>query len=230
MRKLGLLVMAIVMGFTLSAQQEGLEITGKVVRYVESDEMVITTSVIAKEKTISEAFSNGNEKSRSVLAYLEDLEDVCEVQTQHIRVQEQFQYLNGERQVVGFVAQQVIVLRLRDFDKYEEIVTELIDKGVEGISNVQFVYSKEDEVREALRLEAIEVAKQKAATVAAALGVEVGPVVHFTEGGYTAPMFTNLEYRSNAVSTDSGPSISPAKSKIEMVVHVRFAILAAQEE
>lgn len=211
--------------------QSGLDITGKVVRYVESDEMVLQTSISAVESTVAEAFQEGNRKSRAVLSYLEGLEDVCEVQTQYIRLNEKWDYNNGNRRRVGFEAQQMITLRIRDFDQYPVIMARLIELGVDGISQVQFVYSKADEIREELRLEAIMAAKAKAETIAAALGVHVGAAEHYTEGSYAPPVFANMEYKMMSMTgeADAGPVISPAKSKIEMEVHVRFAILAPQE-
>lgn len=210
--------------------QEGIDVTGKVVRYVEADEMIVSSSITAVEDNVQDAFKVGTEKSRAVLAYLASLEDVCEVETQQVRLHEQFEYNSGRRVRKGFVAQQRISIRIKDFDRYPDIMEKLIELGVDELSNVQFVYTKEAEVREELRLEAIRVARAKAEVVAGALGVELGVAQSYSEGGYTPPVLANMEYKamSDMDGTMDGPAISPAKSKIEMEVHVRFAILAPQ--
>ncbi|GGH69569.1 SIMPL domain-containing protein [Phaeocystidibacter marisrubri] len=212
----------------LTFAQEGIQVTGKVVRYVESDEMVLSTSISATEETVAEAFAEGTKKSRAVLSYLQSLEDVCEVQTQQIRLSEKFEYHSGRQSRIGFIAEQRISIRIKDFDQYPIIMEKLIALGVDGVSNVEFVYSKENEVREQLRLEAIEVAVKKAEIVASGLGVQLGTAQSYSEGSYVPPMMENVMYEMKSMDgmSDGGPAISPAKTKIEMEVHVRFAILA----
>lgn len=210
---------------------EGLVVTGKVIRNVESDEMVLNTSVTARAATVSEAFKQGNERSSRVIEYLKSLDDVCEVQTEYLRLNEVYTYQGGERKLNGFQAVQNISLRIRDFDMYEEIMSKLIDLGVDGISNLRFTSTKAIEMREAVRLEAIAEARRKAEVIAEALGVAVGPVEYFEEIGYRPMdiMQSNVAYEMVDGIRSGGPVVSPGKAAIEVEVRVRFAILAPQE-
>ncbi|KAB2810105.1 SIMPL domain-containing protein [Phaeocystidibacter luteus] len=212
------------------AQAEGITVTGTVSREVEPDEMLISFGITTLENDVKTAFEGTEKKAEAILAYLEGLEDICEVETQHIQVSEKNEYRNGEQIRLGFRASQFLKVTLKDFDKYPEVMSKLIDLGVENIGGVQFVYSKAQEVKNEMRIEAIMVAKRKAEEIAAALGVGLGTAEMYIEpdGGYAiGGMLANVRYE--AAGNSSGPTVAPGKQTIQMEVQVRFAILAPAE-
>lgn len=223
------------LSFSAFAQNEGITVSGSVSKQVEPDEMIIQFSVSTEEREIQDAFSGTEQKSAAIIAYLQTLDDLCEVSTQHIHLSERFDWRNGreERVRVGFTASQSLRVKLKDFDLYPQVMAKLIELGVNNIGGVGFSYSGAQELRNSMRAEAIGVAKGKAIEVANALDVQLGPSVEFYESDDSHrfdPMLrgsrSNVMYEE-AVSVEG--SISPGKQTIRMEVHVRFAILAPQE-
>lgn len=224
------------LSFAAYAQGGGISVTGSVSKEVEPDEMTIRFSVTTEEQEIQDAFEGTEQKSAAIIEYLQTLDDLCEVTTEHIHLSEQYEWRNGreERVRVGFTATQSLSVTLKDFDLYPTVMAKLIDLGVNNIGGVFFGYSEAQAMRNSLRTEAIEVAKTKAQEVATALNVELGPALEFNEAGSESAMgrlrggySANEMYLSDAVQVEG--SISPGKQTIRMEVHVRFAILAPQE-
>lgn len=230
MKKFQILIALFTLSMGAMAQNpEGLFVTGKVIRYIDSDEMILRTSIGAEAATVGEAFRLGSEKSAKVLAYLESLDEVCKVETQHVQLNEMYSYDNGKRIRNGFRANQQIQLRIRDFDKYDEIMERLIELGVDGISNVMFSSTQTEKVRKEVRLEAIGVAREKAEVIAEALGVSVGQVIYFEEIGhrmFDVSTSNEVAYKSGIMVEPDAPVVSPAQTAVEVEVRVRFAILA----
>ncbi|NVK28155.1 MAG: SIMPL domain-containing protein [Flavobacteriia bacterium] len=229
MKTLATIGLALVSALTF-AQEDGITVTGTVSREVEPDEMVISFGISTLEDDVKSAFSGTEAKAESIISYLEGLGEICEVETEHVQVSEQSQYRNGEQIRLGFRAVQYMTIRLNDFDKYPDVMSELIDLGVEHIGGVRFVYSKAQQLKNEMRVEAIMVARKKAEEIAGALGVGLGSAEMYFEpqGSYDVSWkLSNVAYESTGNS--SGPSVAPGKQTIQMEVQVRFAILAPEE-
>ncbi len=232
MKKL-ILALTLVMGLSAYAQMEGITVTGTVTRSMEPDEMSIQFIVVSEADDVKTAFEENEGKSRSIIAYLNGLEEACEFSSEQASLRERKEYRNGEQYRVGFVASQSFHLTVNDFEKYPEIVSKLIGFGVENLSMGRFRYSKSDEVKTELRTEAIRVAKEKAQVIAEELGVELGIAQSFIESSPGSPMpYANLAYMDGVMAREdsSGPSVAPGKETISMSVTVRFAILAPESE
>lgn len=224
------------LSFSSLAQHEGISVSGKVTRVVEPDEMTVRFTVSSQEVEIQDAFEATEDKTTKIIAYLESLEESCEVATQHISLYEKYEWNpeSEERVRVGFTAMQTLRVTLTDFGLYPSVMTRLLELGASSIGGVSFACSKEQEIRNSLRKEAIEVAKEKAAEVAEALNVELGAALEFEEVDQDRYSFRDdMRYSSNSIAFDmpaeSEGSISPGKQTIHMEVQVRFAILAPEE-
>ncbi|NVK05541.1 MAG: SIMPL domain-containing protein [Flavobacteriia bacterium] len=221
------------LSFSAFAQNEGISVSGSVSKQVEPDEMIIQFSVSTEEEEIQDAFTGTEQKSAAIIEYLQSLDELCEVSTQHISLGEQFEWTNGraERVRVGFTASQSLQVKLKDFDLYPIVMAKLIELGVNNVGGVSFSYSGAQDLRNSMRVEAIQIARSKASEVAEALDVQLGSAVEFTEAG--SPSFRQRAELSNSFYLADGEqaegSISPGKQTIRMEVHVRFAILAPQE-
>lgn len=222
------LMTILTLGAFAQEQPRGLVITAKASTPVKADEMVLTTRIVAQDEQIAGAFAKGNESSRKVLSYLSDLKDeVCKVQTDALRLSEKWEYRNGERYKVGYEVYQGITIHIRDFTKYEEIVTRLIELGVTGVDQVNFTSTRMEEVREEVRLKAIAGARKKAEATARALGVKLGPVEYYEELGMSFPVVYSRMEMMDAKA--AGPVVAPGESEVEAEVRVRFAIFAETE-
>lgn len=210
-----------------SNQPTGLNITGKAVRNLKADQLQMTIQIQALDAEIGKAFSKGSEKSRAVLAFLKKTKAIVHVETQMMRLNERWEYRNGERYKLGYEVNQTISFKMDDFKQYEAVVTELIQLGVTGVDQVQFLSSKAASIREEVRLEAIANAIARAEATAKALGVKLGPVEFYEENGPAYPVYARMEMMD--AKMNAGPIIEPGEAAVEAEVRIRFAIFAETE-
>lgn len=210
-----------------SNQPTGLNITGKATRSLKADQLQMNIQIQGMDPEIGKAFSKGSEKSRAVLSYLKGNKAIVQVETQMMRLNERWEYRNGERYKLGYEVNQVICFKMNDFKQYEAVVTELIKLGVTGVDQVQFLSSQSAKVREEVRLEAIADARKRAQATAEALGVKLGPVEFYEENGPAYPVYARMEMMDAKVN--SGPIIEPGEASEEAEVRIRFAIFAETE-
>lgn len=110
---------------------------------------------------------------------------------------------NNKRVQTGFDVSQNISLKLRDFDAVPAILTTLSETEVTNLNGPNFQVDMPDELEEEARADAIDDAKEKAKRLAKDLGVRLGDVVSFNEGGrgyYPQPYASKGLYLESAVA------------------------------
>lgn len=116
----------------------------------------------------------------------------------------------GRNVIVGYTASESITVKIRNTDDVGAIMQGLGTLGVTNLNGPSFAIDKEDDLKAEARKKAIIEAKKKAETLAKDLGVSLGKVVSFTEGGnyYPSPMM----YGKTAMMEDSAagaPAVIP---------------------
>src|SRR5690625_1898914 len=146
---------------------------------VEPDQVILTFSARALRPSASEAMA---EQARQTSKSNEILQDagipVRDIQTQHISLREEWEYVQNERVRRGYVAEQRIQVAVDDLSQVGVLIDALVQKaGIVSIQNIQFQRKN----REGLALEALKAAyahaESRALALAARAGVElIGPV------------------------------------------------------
>lgn len=109
--------------------------------------------------------------------------------------------------IVGYTANQSIVIKIRDVDNANIIRTGLADLGITDISGPTFSIDDEDVYKEKAQALAIADAKAKAEILAENLGVKLGDIISFSEGNFgDYPMYEAKEM----MLMDSVSSRAPA--------------------
>src|SRR3989338_2739583 len=117
----------------------------------------------------------------------------------------------GKNVLVGYEASESITVKIRNADDAGAIVQGLGGVGASNLSGPNFTIDKdkEDVLKAEARKKAIDDAKEKAKILAKDLGVRLGKVVSFNEGGNYGDM-----YYAKAEMMQAGVSSSPAPSEL----------------
>ena len=111
--------------------------------------------------------------------------------------------------IVGYEAYESISLKIRDVDSVGKIIQDLGTVGVTELSGPNFAVYKEDEFKIKARKEAIDDAQLKAKVLAKDLGIRLGKITSFSEGGnYPSPMYAKTMMLDSAVAS-SAPAVLP---------------------
>lgn len=114
----------------------------------------------------------------------------------------------GKSVIVGYEATESITVKVRNPDDAGKIMQDLGTVGVSNLNGPSFSIDDEEALKMDARKEAINNAKEKAQVLAKDLGVKLGKITSYTEGGSSYyPMYSKMESMNGA----SDAVITPAQ-------------------
>jgi uncharacterized protein YggE len=181
----GGLCMVIVVVFALSAWTEGpsaseeprlITVTGDAEVRVVPDEVILTLGVQTWDKNLDVAKRQNDEIVRRVLALADEYGIAPEhVQTDYVNIEPR--YRNGYYEAsdfIGYFVSKTVVITLRDFGKFEDLLSSTLEAGVNFVHGVQFQTTELRKHRDEARALAIQAAREKAEAMAGELDQKVG--------------------------------------------------------
>ncbi len=116
----------------------------------------------------------------------------------------------GKNVIVGYTASESISVKIRNIDTAGKIIQELGTTGVSDLNGPNFSIDKEDDLKAQARKLAIDDAQKKAKVLAKDLGVRLGKVSSFNEGGnYGIVQMYSLESNMMVKGTGAAPAALP---------------------
>ncbi|MFA6338523.1 MAG: SIMPL domain-containing protein [Candidatus Paceibacterota bacterium] len=209
------------------------------------DIATFTYSVTEEAKTVSEAQKKSTEKGNKAIKYLKDqgIEDK-DIKTTDYSVYPNYDYVTraiampctqyscppvtGERVLKSYSVSQTVQVKIRNTEKAGDILSGIGQLEVQNVSSLNFEVDKYDDLQHNARKLAIDDAKNQAKILAKDLGVKIGRVVSFNEGGnYAVPMYSkavmSLDSSGRGEAMPS-PEISVGEQKITSNVSIVYEI------
>ena len=153
-----------------------ISVTGDAEIRVVPDEVVLTLGIQTWDKNMAKAKRQNDEIVVKVLALTgEHGIEPQHVQTDYVSIDPR--YRNGyyeESDFIGYFVRKTIVITLRDLTKFEELLTDSLDAGVNFVHGIEFRTTELRKHRDEARALAIQAAQEKAADMAGGLGYQVG--------------------------------------------------------
>lgn len=138
-------------------------------------------------------------------------------------------YYYEEKKPVHF--EKTLSIKFRDFDKAVAIIQQLDTKGISYLSLGDFHSSKEQQMRQDLKAEALKAARDKASNMLAKVDHTLGDLVSVKEIEDNDNVFwsrqlsqTSLLSNSSYASSDASPAVSPQDIKLRYSVEAEFEI------
>jgi len=129
-------------------------------------------------------------------------------------------------EIVGYTITQSVLVKVRDFSKVGDILSGVVDKGANTVSQLNFTIDDPTAVQNEARTEAIEKAKAKAKLIAKAGGFGLGRLLDIQESSYLPPVY----YAQEAVLGKGGggsapaPAIEPGSEEVKINVVLKYEI------
>lgn len=116
----------------------------------------------------------------------------------------------GDRKLVGYEVTETVTVKVRDLTKTSNVIGVLGTSKVTDIQGPSLDIENRDELMQQARKEAIKEAKEKAKVLADELGVRLGKIVSYYDGGngYPVPMYAKAEM-DMSVSNEAGNAVAP---------------------
>ena len=188
MKNLALISVFVFITFQIiSAQQfddrPKIMVNGEAVVKVEPDQILITFGVETWDNDIMIAKQKNNDIMKKAMAVIKDFKiPDTDVQTDYLSVEPRYDDNYDKRNFIGYFIRNTFVVTLSDPEKVEDLVTSVLQSGVNYIHGISFQTTQFKKYREQARDLALNAAKEKAEKMAGSLGQSIGEPLQINEG------------------------------------------------
>ena len=208
-----------------------ISVTGTMQTKIAPDQVLWNIQLIDTDPDMRKAKTASDERIKAVLALREKLgvkEGDLETGTVNIR-REYHENERGRRgEFKHFVVRRGVTIRQRDLKRFDEFLDSLVASTEMEVS-FSFDSSKRHEARADTRIEALKIARDKAAKMAETVGAKLGQVLTINEHGSGGSFHGNL-MAQNAVSYQGSPGVDASSDRfVPGAINVQVTVYATFE-
>jgi len=219
-----------------------ISVNGEAVVKVQPDQIIITFGIETWDKAIMLANQKNNDIMQKALKVIEDagIPDK-DIQTDYLSVEPRYDDSYEKKDFIGYFVRNTFVITLSNPEKVEELVSQILQSGVNYIHGIDFQTTEFKKYREQARELALIAAKEKAEKMAGALGQSIGDPMQINEGygggdwwyfnswsgwgyGRSNTMSQNVVQNIPSGSDNISESIALGKISIKASVSVTFEL------
>jgi uncharacterized protein len=195
------------------------------------DEVCVSLAIETRDPNLSNGKMSNDTRAENCVKYLkQNGVKGADVNAGNISVRPEYAY-NPEtglmEDVRFYVVTRTIEFRLSQKEKLDDLLTGLMESGVNYVNEVRFNSTKIREHRDAARRQAAKAAREKAELLAAELGVKVGKPIQISEvvNDYYPPVYTqNVMMGDAAAAVGGNAGLSTGTIPVSATVSVVFLI------
>ena len=128
--------------------------------------------------------------------------------------------------LTGYKLEQNIQVKVRDFTKISDVLSQSTAKGANTVGDLQFTIDNPQQFKDQARAEAIAQAKTNAQNLAKESGVSLGKIINVYENNYVMPTAYNSMKAMGAGASDSvsTPTIQPGQQEIDLTINLTYQV------
>ncbi len=216
-----------------------ISVTGNAQVMVVPDEVVLTLGVETSDLQMAAAKFKNDEIVKKVLVVTKNMGiDPKNVQTDYMNIQPRYDSNYPKLNFIGYFVQKNIVITLKDVSKFEDLLSQVLEAGVNYVHGVDFRTTELRKYRDQARDLALKAAQEKAQAMASTVGQQVGQPLSVREdynrwyypwnswwgGAYGNQMSQNVIQNSGQAAPDSQDSLSLGQIAVSASVSVDFEL------
>ncbi|MCV3272652.1 SIMPL domain-containing protein [Roseobacter sinensis] len=218
-----LLMVIFTSGVALAEDERVITVTG--IGSVETvpDMATLRLGVTHEAKRATDAIAATTEGVAAVLSRLEEAGiEARDMQTDQLSLQPVWSdYDANTRRITGFVASNILIVRVRDLDGLGQVLDLVISDGANSFNGLSFGLQEPKPAQDAARTAAVADAVDRAEQLAAAAGVTLGPIQSISEqGGVARPQMMEMALSRAAADVP----IAQGEVSTSAQVNIVFAI------
>jgi uncharacterized protein YggE len=228
-------------GQTSASEYRNVKVTGTADVKVAPDQVVITLGVETRNSKLVSAKSENDKVVKRVLAVAKagGVKD-DRIQTEYVQINPMYQYESGSsnQSLRGYSATQTIAITLADVQKFEDLLSKLLEAGANYVYDVQFQTTDLRKYKDQARELAIQAAKEKSEALAGELGQRSGQPINVVEEQNTSRSWygygwgsrygdvgsSNTTYEVSGGSLPEGMTVAPGQISVTATVTVTFEL------
>jgi len=212
------------------------------------DIAVVSFSILTEAKTSKAAQDSNSTKSKTVVDFLKSQKiEEKDIKTTGYNIYPQYsyprpvplplgievqnapdqsypQYYDSNPKITGYQVIQSFEVKVRDLEKVSAVLDGLVSAGANQVNNLGFRIDDEEKLKDQAREIAIKDAKEKANTLKKQIGIRLGKIVNYQEGGYYPPIYFKAEAMDSGGGGSGGPSVPTGENEIVINVTITYQI------
>lgn len=172
-----------------------VSVSGSATINVAPDVANVSFDLLTKEKTAQEAKEVNDAMLKKLNEVLKKYEiKETELKMNYINIHPYYQYKANSHELAGYEAQKAITIKIKEIDKYNSFIDDLLKVGISNINSVDFTVEDIKTVRNQARVKAVESAKEKAELFASSISKKIIDVIEISENDVSV-RYSQSNYR-----------------------------------
>ncbi len=204
------------------------------------DEVVLTLGVETQDRDLGVAKSQNDEIVQQVLGLSKRYGiEPRHVRTDYISIDPEYDYSgNMAKRLEGYWVRKTVVVILKDFEQFEDLLSDALEVGVNHVHDVEFRTTELRQYRDQARALAIQAAREKAQALAGELEQKIGEPVMIREeqsrwwswygwgwsSRWSGGMAQNVVVETGSSSLEARSTIAPGQITVRAQVTVSFEL------
>lgn len=206
-----------------------ISVTGRGQSEVAPDMASVSLGVTSEAEEAQEAMTETSNRVSEMLERLAaaGIED-RDIQTSGLSLQPRWHHPqraeDGEARITGFVATNIVTVRVRDLEQLGGVLDDVVQGGANTLHGLTFELAEPEPAKDDARRNAVADAQRKAELYAEAAGVTLGPVISIAEpdgNDIPRPMF---RMEAAAMSDAGGVPVAQGELTLDATVTVIYGI------
>lgn len=208
--------------------QPSVTVDGASRTVVQPDEVVFHLGVNTTSPELKQARQENAKRVKSLVDALQG-NDISgdDIRTENLRANREYEWVNRERIFRGFQVNRNLTVILRDLERFEDVLSALLETTEVDLNGTQFRYSKIRELDLEIRQQAVADAQRKASAMAEQLGQRIGRAVQIVDsssGGPAPPMPQQMRMMAAEAAPSQEPLTAPGEIEVNASVTVTFLL------
>jgi uncharacterized protein YggE len=187
---------------------------------------MISLGVTKTSPSVQTAQQQVNTISNQITEQIKSLGvDAKDIKTTNYSVHPQYDYTNGSQRVTGYTVNTNIQIKLKPIDKANDAIDLATKAGANQVGGIQFTVDdeKQKELEREARQKAIDDAKQQAADLASAAGINLGRIIDVRESSQNNPGPYPVMMRAELDTAEKEETqLNPGENKITSTVTLSY--------
>jgi len=196
--------------------------------YAKPDVAIISLGVTNTATTVAEVTKSNTDKMNAVIQAVKDLKiEEKDIQTTNYNLSPLYDYTEKVGRVFrGYTLNQNVQVKIRDFTKIGDVLSQATVKGANLVGDLQFTIDNPEQLKEQARAKAIEKAKANAKNLAKESGMSLGKLINVYENSNSYPiMYSSAKLgMGEAMDSAPAPTIQPGQQEINVTINLTYRV------
>ena len=167
--------------FSCSSSSDRITVVGQAQMKVVPDMVEVSLKAYNVKPSMREALSETTGAvSEMIMVCRRFVKDGADIKVSNISTNKAYEYRNGREVFIGYDAQQILDVTLKDISRIEEFTEALLATKVSRIDNIRFNHTRADSILREINLLALEDARQSAEKMCGKMKVGLGKITYLS--------------------------------------------------